>query len=61
MERTVKVNDAELSIEVDEMDGEHYIWIDGIEWVRTPNRVHAAVLFHMICDHIGEYMNFAKI
>ena len=60
MKRGVVVNGIEISVEVDEVDGEHIIWIDGVEWVRTENRVHAAVLFNMICDHIGEYMNYAK-
>lgn len=61
MGRKIKVNGVEITVEVDEIDGEHIVWIDGVEWVRTKNRVHAAVLYNMICDHIGEYVNYEKI
>ena len=58
MERKVEINGATITVKVDEVDGEHIIWIDGVEWVRTTNYVHAAVLFNMIADHITEYVNY---
>ncbi len=60
-ERIIEVNGIELPVSVEEIDGEHIITIDGVEWVRTENYVHAAVLFNMICDHIGEYVSYGKI
>ena len=58
MERNVEINGTNIIVKVDEVDGEHIIWIDGVEWVRTTNYVHAAVLFNMIADHITEYVNY---
>lgn len=34
--------------------------IDGVEWVRTDNNVHATILYNMIADHITEYMHYEK-
>lgn len=39
---------------------EHVITVDGVEWVRTKNQMHATVLFNMMADHITEYMNYEK-
>lgn len=50
-----------VPIKVEEIDGEHIITIDGIEWVRTTNMVHAAVLFNMMHDHITDYIQYDKI
>jgi hypothetical protein len=49
-----------IPIEVHEEDGEHIISVDNVEWLRTDNKVHAAVLFNMMVDHLPEYMNYAK-
>lgn len=49
-----------IPVRVEMIDGEHIITIDGVEWARTDNQVHATVLFHMIADHITEYMTYKK-
>jgi len=49
-----------IPIEVHEEDGKHIISVDNVEWLRTDNKVHAAVLFNMMADHLPEYMNYAK-
>lgn len=49
-----------LPIEVHEEDGEHIISVDGVEWCRTGNQMHAAVLFNMMAEHLTEYMTYAK-
>lgn len=59
MEKMIEIaNGKQIPVKVWEEDGEHIIAIDGVEWVRTDNRVHAAVLFNMIADHITEYMTY---
>lgn len=41
-------------------DGQdHVITIDGVEWVRTKNPVHAAVLFQMMVDNIVDYVDYS--
>lgn len=50
-----------ITVRVEQINDEHVITIDGVEWVRTENQVHATVLFHMIADHITEYMTYKKI
>lgn len=47
-----------IPVTVQEKDGKHVIDIDGVVWVETENKVHAAVLFNMICDHITEYVSY---
>lgn len=43
-------------------DGAFYsIEIDGIEWLITENRAHAAVLFQIMQEHITEYMHYKKL
>jgi hypothetical protein len=49
-----------IPIEVHEEDGKHVISVDNVEWLRTDNKVHAAVLFNMMAEHLPEYMNYAK-
>lgn len=40
-------------------DGEMYsVEIDGVGWFVSANPMHAAVLFHMMVDHITEYMHY---
>lgn len=49
-----------IPIKVFQQDGEHIITVDGVEWVRTNNMVHAAVLFNMMKDNLDKYMEFTK-
>lgn len=49
----------EIPVKVEQVGDEHIISIDGVEWVRTKNKMHATVLFEMIVDHITEYMSYA--
>lgn len=49
-----------IPAKVREEDGEHIITIDGVEWVRTENYMHATVLFNMMVEHITEYMTYRK-
>lgn len=52
---------TQIPVRVELIDEEHIITIDGVEWVRTDNQVHATVLFNMIIDHITEYVSYRKI
>lgn len=56
----IRINESGDTIPVSaEVSGdEHIIKIDGVEWVRTTNYIHASVMFNMICNHITEYMNY---
>jgi hypothetical protein len=58
MKRQVKVPGGEITVEVIGENGAHMIYVDDVLWVVTDNQVHAAVMFHMIADHITEYMNY---
>jgi hypothetical protein len=61
MIRKVKISDDfYIEVKVEPIGDEHIISIDGVEWVRTNNYVHATVLFNMIADHITEYMHYEK-
>ena len=61
MIRKVKISDGfYIEVKVEPIGDEHIISIDGVEWVRTDNYVHATVLFNMIADHITEYMHYEK-
>ena len=61
MLKEIKINkDLVIPIEVKETDGKHVITVDGVEWVKTENAVHASVLFNMLADHILEYMTYEK-
>lgn len=40
---------------------DHVITIDGVEWVRTKNPTHAAVLFQMMVDNIIDYVDYAPM
>lgn len=66
MKKEIVINENGDTIPVEiweETDDEGEIFvvaIDGVEWVVTENRVHATVLFNMICDHITEYMHYEK-
>ena len=61
MIRKVKISDDfYIEVKVEPIGDEHIISIDGVEWVRTDNYVHATVLFNMIADHITEYMHYEK-
>ena len=50
-----------ISIKISREGKERIITIDGVEWVRTNNITHAAVLFNMMREHITEYMTYKKI
>ena len=42
-----------------EKEGETYIVsIDGVEWVRTDNQMHATVMFHMMRENIADYVTY---
>lgn len=42
-----------------EKEGETYIVsIDGVEWVRTDNQMHATVMFHMMRENISDYVTY---
>jgi hypothetical protein len=58
----VVINDKgdTIPVSVDEENGTHVIKIDGVEWVRTDNYMHATVLFNMISEHITEYVHYEK-
>lgn len=58
----VVINDKgdTIPVSVDEENGTHVIKIDGVEWVRTENYMHATVLFNMISEHITEYVHYEK-
>ena len=61
MERQIEIKDGfTIPIEVHEESGEHVISIDGTEWVRTKNYMHATVLFNMLAEHVTEYVNYTK-
>lgn len=61
-QRVITINDDfRFPIEVHEEDGEHIITVDDVEWLRTDNQVHAAVLFHMMADHLPEYVEFESV
>ncbi len=48
-----------IPIVVELVEGEHIISVDGVEWLRTANMTHAAVLFNMMAEHLTEYMTYA--
>lgn len=56
--RDIKIKGRTIPITVHEEDGTHIIEIDGVKWVETPNKMHAAVLFNMLADHVTEYMQY---
>lgn len=58
----VVINDKgdTIPVSVDEENGTHVIKIDGVEWVKTENYMHATVLFNMISEHITEYVHYEK-
>lgn len=61
MERLIEIRPGfSIPIEVHEENGEHIISIDGTEWVRTKNYMHATVLFNMLANHVAEYVNYVK-
>ena len=39
----------------------YYVDVDGVEWLVTDNISHAVVLFHLIADHITEYVNYTAL
>lgn len=61
----LKINGGEIPIQLIVDDGDegtfYMILVDGVEWIDTPNRTHAIVLFEMMKDHITDYMNYSKI
>ena len=59
--KEISINGGTIPISVEENNGIHTITVDGVEWVKTENITHAAVLFNMMADHITEYMDFKKI
>lgn len=63
MRKEIKINDKGDTIPIDlvEEEGVFYIDVDGVEWVETEAPYHAAVLFDMMADHLGEYMHYEKI
>lgn len=50
-----------IPIVVELVEGEHIISVDGVEWLRTANMTHAAVLFNMMAEHLTEYMHYEKM
>jgi hypothetical protein len=58
----VVINDKgdTIPVSVNEENGTHVIKIDGVEWVRTDNYMHATVLLNMISEHITEYVHYKK-
>ena len=47
-----------ITVRVEQVGEEHIITIDGVEWVKTENYVHATVLYNMISEHITEYVHY---
>lgn len=42
-------------------DGQKYsVAIDGVLWTETRVEHHAVVMFHMLRDHVTEYMHYEK-
>lgn len=60
MTKDIYINDKgnAIPVSVNRYGNEHIIKVDGVEWVRTINQTHAAVLFNMIADHITEYVTY---
>lgn len=58
----IEISDSlSLIAEVYSDGNEHVITIDGVEWVRTSNQMHATVLFQMIVDNIADYVNYESL
>ena len=60
MDRFIEFNGVKMPITAKQIGNEHIILVDGVEWVRTTNLIHAATLFNMMCDHLGEYMFYQE-
>lgn len=44
-----------------EQEGKTYtVAVDGVVWLETENQTHAVVMYHMVRDHIAEYMTYVK-
>lgn len=56
----INKNGDTIPVTVEEINGMHEIRVDGVLWVRTENQTHAAVLFHMLADHVTEYVCYEK-
>lgn len=52
--------DFHLPITMHKDGDEFVISVDGVEWVRVKNAVHAAVLFAMMMENIADYVTYEK-
>ena len=57
-EKIFITDDAYIPARIYPDGNEHIIEIDGVEWVRTKNPTHAAVLFQMMVDNIVDYVDY---
>jgi hypothetical protein len=58
MDENNRVVETKIPITLSSEGDEFAIDIDGVEWVRVKNKVHAVVLFEMMKDNITDYMNY---
>ncbi len=61
-EEKIKIKGGEIPIRIIEKKTDegilYSVEIDGVEWFCIQNRVHVAVLFNLMKDHITEYMHY---
>lgn len=60
--REEKVKGAGFDLPITLMkEGKTYsVAIDGVLWTKTDIEHHAVVMFHMLKDHVTEYMHYEK-
>lgn len=57
----LQIDGGEIPIRLcQDVNGWYVIDVDGVEWVRLENQVHAVVLFSMMAEHIMQYMHYEK-
>ena len=54
----IQVDGGTIPITISKDREEKVISIDGVEWVRTKNDMHTAVLFNMMLKHITDYVHY---
>lgn len=54
----LQINNGSIPIALSEDNNCYAVSVDGVEWVKTSNMVHAVVMFEMMKDHITEYMHY---
>lgn len=49
-----------ITLELEEDTGVYTVAIDGVAWIDTEVQHHAVVMFHMLKDHVSEYMHYEQ-